>query len=154
VACVHVRSWQAAYRGLLPDGYLDGLRAEDRATRYTFDLVGPDNPATTVAVEGDAICGFATTGPARGDAPRAGEVCALYVDPTAWGRGVGRVLMADARTRLSSLGFTEAVLWVLTGNDRADRFYRADGWLPDGRRREEDVWGIRVSNIRYRRLLP
>jgi GNAT superfamily N-acetyltransferase len=154
VACVHVRSWQAAYRGLLPDEYLDGLRAEDRANRYTFDLVGPDDPATTVAVAGDAICGFATTGPARGGAQRAGEVCALYVDPTAWGRGVGRVLMADARTRLSGLGFTEAVLWVLTGSDRADRFYRADGWLPDGRRREEDVWGIRVSNIRYRRLLP
>ena len=77
-----------------------------------------------------------------------------YVDPTAWGRGVGRVLMANARSRLSGLGFTEAVLWALTGNDRADRFYRADGWLPDGQRREEDVWGIRVSNIRYRRLLP
>ena len=31
VARVHVRSWQAGYRGLLPDAYLDGLRAEDRA---------------------------------------------------------------------------------------------------------------------------
>jgi hypothetical protein len=30
VAGVHVRSWQAAYRGLLPDDYLDGLRAEER----------------------------------------------------------------------------------------------------------------------------
>jgi hypothetical protein len=27
VARVHVRSWQVAYRGLLPDAYLDGLRA-------------------------------------------------------------------------------------------------------------------------------
>ena len=27
VARVHVRSWQAGYRGLLPDAYLDGLRA-------------------------------------------------------------------------------------------------------------------------------
>ncbi len=36
VARVHVRSWQAAYRGLLPDAYLDGLRPEDRAARYDF----------------------------------------------------------------------------------------------------------------------
>jgi GNAT superfamily N-acetyltransferase len=154
VAGVHVCSWQVAYRGLLPDAYLDGLRAEDRARRYTFDLVGPDHPATTVALEGDEICGFATTGPARGEAQRAGEVYAIYVDPKAWGRGVGRVLMENARSRLAGLGFTEALLWVLTGNDRAERFYRAGGWLPDGGRREEDVWGIRVSNIRYRRLLP
>jgi hypothetical protein len=31
VARVHVRSWQAGYRNLLPDQYLDGLRPEDRA---------------------------------------------------------------------------------------------------------------------------
>lgn len=154
MAGVHVCSWQVAYRGLLPDEYLDGLRAEDRAARYSFDLVGPDRPATTVALEGDEICGFATTGPARGGARTIGEVYAINVDPKAWGRGVGRVLMANARSRLSGLGFTEALLWVLVGNDRAERFYRAGGWLPDGRRREEDVWGIRVREICYRRLLP
>ena len=36
VARVHVRTWQAAYRSLLPDHYLDQLRAEDRAARYQF----------------------------------------------------------------------------------------------------------------------
>ena len=36
VARVHVRSWQVGYRGLLPDAYLDGLRAEERAERYNF----------------------------------------------------------------------------------------------------------------------
>jgi GNAT superfamily N-acetyltransferase len=100
VAGVHVRSWQVAYRGLLPDEYLDGLRAEDRAQRYTFDLVGPDHPATTVAVEGDEICGFVTTGPARGEAQGVGAVQAIYVDPTAWGRGVG--LSALPSRRLAS----------------------------------------------------
>jgi ribosomal protein S18 acetylase RimI-like enzyme len=154
VARVHVCAWQVGYRGLLADEYLDGLRAEDRAGRYTFHLVGPDQPATTVALEGDEICGFVTTGPARGGARTVGEVYAIHVDPRAWGRGVGRVLMANARSRLSGLGFTEAVLWVMTGNDRAERFYRADGWLPDGQRREDDVWGTRVSEIRYRRRLP
>jgi ribosomal protein S18 acetylase RimI-like enzyme len=154
VARVHVRSWQVAYRGLLPDEYLDGLRAEDRAGRYTFHLVGPDHPATTLALEDDEVCGFATTGPARESATTVGEVYAIYVDPSAWGRGVGRVLMANARSRLAGLGFTEALLWVLVGNARAERFYRADGWLPDGQRREDEVWGFRVSKIRYRRRLP
>jgi hypothetical protein len=27
---VHVRAWQAAYRGVMPDEYLNGLKPEDR----------------------------------------------------------------------------------------------------------------------------
>jgi len=48
VARVHVRSWQAAYRGLLPDAYLDGLRAEDRAQRYRFASEDVRDPATVL----------------------------------------------------------------------------------------------------------
>ena len=36
VARVHVRSWQVGYRHLLPPDYLDALKPEDRAQRYTF----------------------------------------------------------------------------------------------------------------------
>jgi GNAT superfamily N-acetyltransferase len=115
----------------------------------------PDQPATIVAVDDGLICGFATTGPAQdGPVPSAGLVHALYVEPTLWRRGVGRLLMAEARTRLQRHGFLEGLLWVLVGNDRAQRFYRADGWLPDGSRRDREVWGIIVDEMRYRRPLP
>ena len=46
VARVHVRAWQVAYRNLLPDGYLDGLKPEDRARRYTFGGTDPREPMT------------------------------------------------------------------------------------------------------------
>jgi hypothetical protein len=61
---VHVRAWQVAYRGLLPDEYLDGLRAEDRAGRYTFGSADPGVPSTIVAVVDGVIRGFATVGAA------------------------------------------------------------------------------------------
>ena len=154
VAGVHVRSWQAAYRGLLPDEYLDALDPEDRMGHYTLGAGDPSLPSTIVAVMEGAIRGFATTGPSRdADAPDGGEVLALYVDPEAWGLGVGRALLAQARTHLHRSGFVEAVLWVLVGNDRALRFYRADRWLPDGHRRELEVWGVVVDEIRFRRHL-
>jgi len=109
--------------GLLPDEYLDGLRAEDPASRYTFDRTEPDQPQTVLAVQDGAVVGFATTGPARdSDVPDAGELYAFYVDPARWGVGVGRVLIAEARARLWRSGFREAVLWVMVGNDRAKRF--------------------------------
>lgn len=155
VAGVHVRSWQVAYRNLLPDDYLDGLRPEDRMTRYTFGAADPDLPFTMVASEEGVICGFATTrSSSEDDGPANGEVMALYVDPGAWGVGVGRRLMADARARLVERGCREAVLWLLVGNDRAQRFYEVDGWVPDDRRRTEEVWGVAVDEICYRRPLP
>ena len=46
IATVHVRSWQAAYRGQLPDEYLDGLTVEDRLSQHQWAL---EHPAKTGA---------------------------------------------------------------------------------------------------------
>jgi GNAT superfamily N-acetyltransferase len=154
VARVHVRSWQAAYRSLLPDDYLERLRPEERAARYDFASSDPRRPATLVAADAGAIWGFATTAPARDpDVADHGELCALYVDPQWWGRGVGAALVAAARSRLGALGFRHAVAWVLAGNARAERFYGIDRWAPDGQRRTDSVWGITVDEVRFRRTL-
>jgi GNAT superfamily N-acetyltransferase len=154
VARVHVRSWQVAYRSLLPDVYLARLRPEDRAERYDFASADPASPTTILATEGNAVLGLATTSPSRDrDLPSYGELCALYVDPDHWGRGVGRLLVAGARRRLSDQGFSDALLWMMAGNERADRFYRRDNWLPDGSSRKESMWSISVHEVRYRRKL-
>jgi GNAT superfamily N-acetyltransferase len=154
VAQVHVRAWQAGYRKLLPDEYLAGLRAEERAARYDFVSRDPGRPSTLVAVEGDAIWGFATVAPAaQGDAPGYGEICALYVSPERWRCGIGAALVRAARKRLLLLGYGQAVLWVLLGNTRAERFYEHDGWTSDGLLRTATVWGVTVEEIRYSRDL-
>jgi ribosomal protein S18 acetylase RimI-like enzyme len=49
VAGVHVRSWQEAYRGLMPAEFLAGLDPRDRAGRYEFES-GGGAPTTVVAV--------------------------------------------------------------------------------------------------------
>jgi len=148
VAGVHVRSWQVGYRGLLPQAHLDGLRPEERARRYTFGETGTDRPLTVVAVEQGVICGFATTGPSHDrDVRDAREVWALYVDPEHWGSGVGRLFIDDARSRLGREGASESVLWVLAGNERARRFYRAAGWAPDGVRRTEQRGGVAADEV-------
>lgn len=154
VARVHVRSWQAAYRKLMPDDYLDQLRPEDRAEKYTFDSVDPSKPRTIVAVDAGIICGFATTAPARDPKlPGYGELYALYVDPVQWNRGIGVALVSAARSHLFEQGFQHAMLWVLAGNIRAERFYGRDGWQPDGQRRTDTVWNVKVDEIRYQRRL-
>ena len=154
VSRVHVRAWQAGYRALLPDDYLEQLRPEHRAQKYDFDTTDPSRPQTIVAEEEGVILGFATTVPARdAQAVGSGELSALHVDPEQWGRGIGVALISAARNRLVADGFQDAIVWVLSGNVRALRFYMKDGWLADGISRTDVVWGLQVQEIRYRRAL-
>lgn len=154
VAAVHVRSWQVAYRGLMPEEFLNGLRAEDRMTRYTFGDTRPGRPVTMVAIAGEAICGFVTTGPTRDhDTTEAGEVYALYVDPSAWRQSVGKILLSEAHKRLQGQDFAEAFLWVLADNEQARSFYQAQGWQPDGHRRQERIGDVSLTEVRYRHHL-
>jgi ribosomal protein S18 acetylase RimI-like enzyme len=148
---LHVRAWQAAYRGHMPDAYLDGLRAEDRAAGWERYLGREGRRgAVLVAEQAGQVTGFANLGPAE-DPQGAGELYAINVDPDAWGTGAGRALLEAAQAELGRLGFAESVLWVLPANARARRFYEAAGWAADGTERTADALGVTVPEMRYRR---
>jgi GNAT superfamily N-acetyltransferase len=157
LAAVHVASWQAAYRGLLPDEYLDGLTAASRREIWARTLSATEWPARgTLLAETDegTVLGFASVCPTRdGDGDGAGEVSGIYVHPSSWGAGVGRQLMDGAVVALRSAGFRQATLWVLEGNVRARDFYARTGWAADGARKDDVVAGVPVTEVRYRRNL-
>ncbi len=153
LARLRIRAWQAAYREILPRDYLDDVPAE----RFTPFLPGGARAAgttTLMAVGADADLGFVTFGEARdADTPGLGEVHALYVDPGRWRSGAGRELLSRAEAELLEEGFAEALLWTLEGFAPTERFYRAQGWRPDGRRREERPYGVTATVVRFRRRL-
>ena len=148
---VHVRAWQAAYRGQMPDDYLDGLRPEERAASWERGLRRErDRGAMLVADDNGRVVGFALVGPAQ-DPAGAGQLYAINVDPDHWGTGAGRALLAAAQAELARLGYTEAVLWVMPDNAHARRFYELAGWATDGTQRTSEVLGVVVPELRYRR---
>jgi GNAT superfamily N-acetyltransferase len=157
IAEVHVRSWQDAYRGLLPQDYLDKLDVGRRRAGWDRILAATAWPGTGafVAECSNGIIGFAHIGPARDeDEPDAvGEMTAIYVLARAWGAGAGRALMAAAVATLADAGFAEASLWVLDGNTRARGFYELAGWAVDGVDRVEERYGFPLREVRYRRTL-
>jgi GNAT superfamily N-acetyltransferase len=159
IAIVHVRSWQAAYRGLVPQDYLDSLDAEQRRPAWERILGEAQWPraGTFVAEEGKDVVGFASICPSRDDdeeSASAGELAAIYLLPEAWGKGLGRELMSCGLTALSDAGFGEATLWVLDTNSRARRFYEAAGWHADGAVKHDGGRGFVLNEVRYRRPLP
>lgn len=157
IARVHVRTWQVAYRGQLPDAFLDGLASEvDQRTSFWQRSIAEAtsrNWTLLVAEEGERVVGFTTFGPS-GDQPidpNVGEVYAIYVDPDTWGKGYGRALFSAAVRGLVDAGFSEATLWVLGTNARARRFYEIAGWVADGGAKTEYRGDIALREVRYRR---
>ena len=153
---VHVRAWQSAYRGVMPDDYLDGLQAQDHASRWRERLIASSSDGhLLVIVDDHRVVGFASLGPARDSdaACNLGQLYAINLDPAVWGRGLGRALLNVATDRLRELGYVEAVLWVVPDNPRARRLYESEGWDDNDLRRDDDVFGVVVSQMRYRRLL-
>jgi GNAT superfamily N-acetyltransferase len=155
VARVHVASWQAAYRGLLPDEYLDSLQWEQRYDFWAKELETPGSAGsqTWVLVSELGVLGFASVGPARDDDRQSAgcwEVYGIYLLPDQWGQGNGHRLMERAlRATASEVG--DVSLWVLAGNQRARSFYERQGFRPDGHRRAEVIGGREVVEVRYQR---
>ena len=152
IAAVHVRSWQAAYRGELPDAYLDGLSVDERESQWIERLrASRSDGGTLVAEEDGRVIGFAGFGPTRDeDAPAAtGEVYAIYLLPEWFGRGIGRELFARANERLRELGYVRATLWVLATNARSRRFYERAGWAFDGTESSHQDQCLNMPIARY-----
>jgi len=129
VVALHIRTWQKAYRGMLPDEVLDNLDPVAWAQRRREHHANPASTALVAEIDG-VLCGFVLFGPDR-DEPEHGEIYAIYVDPDYWGTGVGHELMTRA---LAALPYREVRLWVLEQNERALRFYAREGLHPDGTR--------------------
>ena len=125
LAAIEVRSWRAAYRGLMPDAFLDGLSEAEKTAAWRQNLLkhGPSGrKRVCLALSNAGISGFVRVGPVMDEA-EIGLIYLLYVLPEQWSRGVGAVLMQAGMQELRDLGMREAILWVLRDNLRARRFY-------------------------------
>ena len=140
-ARLHVQCWREAY-GPIVDGArlaaaIDVGRWEER---WRAQLAG--GAQRLLALRGDVPVGFSTSGPGRDDdAPTALELYGLYVARPEWGRGIGRLLLAE------ELAGESASLWVLEANERARGFYARHGFATDGARKEHaplDAWEVRM----------
>jgi GNAT superfamily N-acetyltransferase len=147
---IRIRGWQAAYRGIFPDEFLEAL--EPDWTRWARRLAQmPDGWSIFIGEDGERVVGFASTGPSR-DEQAVGELYALYVDPGSWSGGTGRALLAAAEQRLAGT-YAEGTLWVLAENLRARRFYAAAGWHLDGVEAPIEFGGFTPTGLRYRKSL-
>jgi mycothiol synthase len=81
-----------------------------------------------VARRHERIIGFCWT---KQEEPAVGEIYVLAVARAHQGQGLGRALLLDGLGHLSQAKATSAVLYVDSGNDRANRLYESIGFRLD-----------------------
>ncbi|KQW02275.1 GNAT family N-acetyltransferase [Rhizobacter sp. Root1221] len=150
IAEVHVRSWQQAYRNILPRAYLSGLSVARREAMW-LESMTKHRPELVVAHVDDDLVGFVAFGPSRDGDAREGvaEIWAFYVEPAYWSTGVGQALWHAALDQLNDQGASAVTLWVIDDNERALRFYERAGFAADaGPLKVVNVGGVSLREVR------
>ncbi|CAG0981425.1 hypothetical protein BURK2_01863 [Burkholderiales bacterium] len=151
IAALHALSWRANYRGILPDGLLDGPIEEEHLAVWRERLASPrpERQFILLARGTDGLRGFVSVlldqEPAWG-----ARLENLHVHPENKGQGMGRALLVRAREWVEAVTPGNRLhLWVLAKNAPARAFYERLGGAPA----EEGLWqvpsGEAVAELRY-----
>jgi len=164
IAALHSKSWKNAYRGLLPDAYLDGALAEEHSRQWQSllgqSLLGQSLLAPSEATalphfasrpEGfvrliereDILLGFISVW-INYKAGYDAYVDNLHVRPDLRGAGIGGHLLRNAAAKVIEQGFRSLSLDVLEGNLAAIGFYEKMGGISRERSRDE-MGGVMVD---------
>ena len=150
IARVRAESWRAAYRGIVPDAFLDGMDVGGWADVYRRLLENPPEKMASFVVEADAkVVGMAATSPDRDDdTPYSAELLMIYLALGYWRRGIGQKLMHATTTWLIGQGMASMIVWGLAENWPARRFYEALGGQYFGQR-STDIAGSPLPEVSY-----
>ncbi|WP_230595774.1 GNAT family N-acetyltransferase [Rhodococcoides fascians] len=128
---MHTEAWRTTYGGSVPDTYFDE-GSITRRTQHWRTVLDPNQQGQNVAVAvvDSYIIGIAHCGLEDGRR----KLFALYVLEAFHGTGVGQLLLDTVLTD------EPTELWVAQTNRRAMKFYRRNGFEPDGS--AQDLLGI------------
>jgi ribosomal protein S18 acetylase RimI-like enzyme len=157
IAGIRVVAWQAAYRGLMPDAYLERADLEATETeqlRNRLAAIG-DRAHISVAETNERMVGYCAYECDANDerACLEGAIYDLYVHPQLWYHGVGQRLLAYATGYFKLQGCSQATLFVYEENIRARRFYERAEWTRDGYRDLYKHFDFSRPVLRYRTTL-
>ena len=142
---IYQRSWQAAYRGIVPQNYLDSLDGS------LWTAAFGDHPYTSfVLLDNEKYIGTSAVCAARDETMAGfGEIVSIYLLPEYFGRGCGTPLFQHAAGHLLDEGYSRICLWVLAQNLHAQKFYEKQGFQPNGDRASMTIAGKELEELRY-----
>lgn len=151
IAHIRVDGWKTAYKGLIPDSFLDTLNYDIEASRIKskIDKTDPEFTSDILVYEEDSkVLAYAYYGKALDSsfANYQSEVLALYVLPAKKGMGIGTKLMNEIKELLSKQGYRNMIVWCLKGNYSSIKFYEHLGGVVK-EEREFEIDGMKVTEL-------
>lgn len=138
---IYISGWQNAFRGIVPQTYLDTMNLDDWA---------PPLNGAYVMTDGKNILGTSSIGPARDSAFDGwGEIISIYVLPHLIGQGYGHLLFAFVKDRLLEQHYNDIYLTVFEDNHLARTFYEKHGFSWNSERLPINVGGKDLVELRY-----
>lgn len=149
IASIHTTSWRATYRGLLPDAFLDGEVAQERADWWQARMRAPggERRIVLIAVLDDKPIGFVCV-ERQPESAWGALLDNLHALPGYQGIGIGKLLMRAAKDWAREQGETQLHLYVLEGNTPAIGFYERQGWQFAGAEPDR-MGGVDITALRY-----
>ena len=126
MARIKVDGWKNAYDSIISSAYLKSLNYDEQTDRYraSFDEY---KDLVFVAVRKDEVLGYACFNPIPNVDQFDSELVSLYIKTSEIGKGIGTSLFLETCKELVSLGKKNMVVWCLSDNENAIKFYKKLG---------------------------
>lgn len=152
IAKVRVDTWRVAYKGIVPDSFLDELSYQNIAERWRevfWEKKSPGVAAFVAENEWEDIVGIAICGPEQThDSIYLGEIYILYVLPQYQNQGIGHALVAACVRHLEQqLSANTMLIWTLAESPYR-RFYESLGGKAV-REKTKEIGGKMVPEVGF-----
>jgi ribosomal protein S18 acetylase RimI-like enzyme len=149
ISKLHALSWKTAYKGIVPQEYLDELKYDFWVDAFQ-NWISNNILTVQLLYRNETPAGCIAYGKAR-DENYLGwvEIVSIYIHPDYWRRGYGHKLLETAILDMKKRGYQNCYLWVLRENHSAQKFYEKHGFYYND---EECIFEINnqpLTDIRY-----
>ncbi|HHY74269.1 MAG TPA: GNAT family N-acetyltransferase [Bacillus bacterium] len=141
ISQIHAISWKSAYKGIIPQRYLDELKNDFWVGAFQ-NWIGNNILTVQLLYENETLVGCIAYGKARDEEFLDwGEIVSIYVIPDYCKKGYGQKLLETALIDMKNKGYHNCYLWVLKENFNAKRFYENNGFCWNS-----DVFNFEINN--------
>jgi RimJ/RimL family protein N-acetyltransferase len=148
ISKIHALSWKAAYKGLVPQQFLDELNEDYWVETFTKSF-SKNLLTVQLVTDGEYPIGCISYGKSRdSNLPEWGEIISFYFLPQYWGKGHAKLLLDTAMADLLK-SYRNVFLWVLKENIRARKFYEKNHFRCNDDEGKFEIMGDKLTDVRY-----
>ena len=152
MAEILMRSWEVAYKGIIPDEYIREKNAS-RPEQYKRAITAKNTDSYVIRRDGKTVGIMRVASPQNDDVgDDFYELHYIYLHPDYYRQGIGSKAMVYAFNIACNLGKKYMVVWVFADNVNSIKFYEKCGFRADGKIATRD-FGKPLTSIRMKKVL-